>query len=287
MVAIDVSEEKKPELPRIHRSRVPSKGVRRLSSLVRAALLLLKTGLCRRRDLWALVISPGRRHCAGGGGRRLLHHRLNQADEPVHRCRPCRRRSQPVRSVSPGGTEAEREARGSRPAASPSRSGMTSALTATPMTNNLVEREIIGRGRKAWLFAGSDAGGEWLATLYTVVRTCQRLAIAPFDDLNWALPRALGPPGQRRKGHLHLLTPIALSARFSRFVDRTSGGRRAAAGAHHPPGRRGPSTPTWCTPPTDRSYRSSSGARAATRSATDSQTAAFANSAQGSAQSAR
>jgi len=66
---------------------------------------------------------------------------------------------------------------------------MTSALTATPMTNNLVEREIIGRGRKAWLFAGSDAGGEWLATLYTVVRTCQRLAIAPFDDLNWALPR--------------------------------------------------------------------------------------------------
>ena len=38
---------------------------------------------------------------------------------------------------------------------------------AVPMTNNLAERElgIVGRGRKAWLFAGSDAGGEWLAVL--------------------------------------------------------------------------------------------------------------------------
>jgi transposase len=82
-----------------------------------------------------------------------------------------------------------------------------------PMTNNLAERElgIIGRGRKAWLFAGSDAGGEWLAVLYTVVRTCQRLAVAPFDYLAWVLPRLSDLPVNRGKGHLHLLTPMAFS----------------------------------------------------------------------------
>ncbi len=82
-----------------------------------------------------------------------------------------------------------------------------------PLTNNLAERElgIIGRGRKAWLFAGSDAGGEWLAVLYTVVRTCQRLAVAPFDYLAWVLPRLSDLPVNRGKGHLHLLTPMAFA----------------------------------------------------------------------------
>jgi transposase len=84
---------------------------------------------------------------------------------------------------------------------------------AIPMTNNLAERElgIVGRGRKAWLFAGSDAGGEWLAVLYTVVRTCQRLAVAPFDYLTWVLPKLSDLPVNRGKGHLHLLTPMAFA----------------------------------------------------------------------------
>lgn len=84
---------------------------------------------------------------------------------------------------------------------------------AIPLTNNLAERELglVGRGRKAWLFAGSDAGGEWLAVLYTVIRTCQRLAVAPFDYLTWVLPRLSDLPVNRGRGHLHLLTPMAFA----------------------------------------------------------------------------
>jgi len=84
-----------------------------------------------------------------------------------------------------------------------------------PMTNNLAERELglIGRGRKAWLFAGSDAGGEWLAVLYTVVRTCQRLSVAPFDYLAWVLPQLSDLPVNRGRGHLESLTPMAYAAR--------------------------------------------------------------------------
>lgn len=80
-----------------------------------------------------------------------------------------------------------------------------------PMTNNLAERELgpIGRGRKAWLFAGSDDGGHWIAKLHTVVRTCQRLAIAPDEYLEWVLPKLSDLPVNRGKGHLPRLTPMA------------------------------------------------------------------------------
>ncbi|MEO0631446.1 MAG: IS66 family transposase, partial [Planctomycetota bacterium] len=86
---------------------------------------------------------------------------------------------------------------------------MTDGLV--PMTNNLAERELgpIGRGRKNWLFAGSDAGGSWLATLHTVVRTCVRLSIAPDDYLQWVLPKLSDLPVNRGKGHLRTLTPMA------------------------------------------------------------------------------
>lgn len=83
-----------------------------------------------------------------------------------------------------------------------------------PMTNNLAERElgVFGRGRKNWLFAGSDAGGEWLAILHTVVRTCQRLSVAPFDYLAWVLPQLSDLPVNQGKGTLASLTPMAYAA---------------------------------------------------------------------------
>ena len=83
-----------------------------------------------------------------------------------------------------------------------------------PLTNNLAERElgVIGRGRKAWLFCGSDEGGEWLGKLYTVVRTCQRCAVAPFEYLAWVLPQLSDLPVNRGRGHLHTLTPMAFAA---------------------------------------------------------------------------
>lgn len=43
-----------------------------------------------------------------------------------------------------------------------------------PLDNNLCERQIrtLAVGRKNYLFAGSDAGAEWAATLYSLLRTC-------------------------------------------------------------------------------------------------------------------
>lgn len=68
-----------------------------------------------------------------------------------------------------------------------------------PLTNNLAERElgVIGRGRKAFLFAGSDAGARRLAVLHTVVRTCQRLGADPFAYLCDVLPRLSVMPANR------------------------------------------------------------------------------------------
>ena len=48
---------------------------------------------------------------------------------------------------------------------------------------------MIGRGRKNYLFAGSDVGGQRLGVLYSVVRTCQRLGVDPWMYLNEVLPR--------------------------------------------------------------------------------------------------
>ena len=41
------------------------------------------------------------------------------------------------------------------------------------ISNNAVENMLrcIGIGRKNWLFAGSDAGGQRAATFYTIIRT--------------------------------------------------------------------------------------------------------------------
>ena len=83
-----------------------------------------------------------------------------------------------------------------------------------PLTNNLAERElgVIGRGRKAYLFAGSDEGARRLATIYTVVRTCQRLGIYPYDYLCDVLPRLSDLPVNREPGLLARLTPQAWMA---------------------------------------------------------------------------
>jgi len=78
-----------------------------------------------------------------------------------------------------------------------------------PLTNNLAERELglIGRGRRGYLFAGSDASGDRLAKIYTVIRTCQRMGIAPFEYLSWVLPKLSDLPVNRGKGHLDTLMP--------------------------------------------------------------------------------
>jgi transposase len=57
--------------------------------------------------------------------------------------------------------------------------------------NNAAERALrgIAIGRKNWLFAGSDAGGQTAAILYSMVATCKQLGIEPFSYLKDVLAR--------------------------------------------------------------------------------------------------
>ena len=49
------------------------------------------------------------------------------------------------------------------------------------LTNNAAERELrgIALGRKAWLFAGSDRGGERAAVMYTLIHTARLNDVDP------------------------------------------------------------------------------------------------------------
>lgn len=83
-----------------------------------------------------------------------------------------------------------------------------------PLTNNQAERDLgpIGRGRKAWLFAGSDNGGHRLAAIYTVVGTCLRLDLDPRVYLTDVLPQLSTMPSNRGR-QLASLTPKGWRAR--------------------------------------------------------------------------
>lgn len=56
---------------------------------------------------------------------------------------------------------------------------------ALPLDNNEAERSVRGvaQGRKSWLFAGSDAGAERAATLYTILTTCKLNGVNPWTYL--------------------------------------------------------------------------------------------------------
>lgn len=51
--------------------------------------------------------------------------------------------------------------------------------------NNLAERVLlmVVIGRKNWLFAGSDSGGERAAVIYSLVASCKLCGIDPFAYL--------------------------------------------------------------------------------------------------------
>jgi len=57
--------------------------------------------------------------------------------------------------------------------------------------NNASERAMraVAVGRKNWLFAGSDKGGQTAAVLYTITQTCRRHGIDPFVYLQNVLTR--------------------------------------------------------------------------------------------------
>jgi transposase len=73
------------------------------------------------------------------------------------------------------------------------------------LTNNAAERELRGvaLGRKAWLFAGSDRGGERAAALYSLIATAKLNGVDPRAWLADVLARIADHPASR----LHELLP--------------------------------------------------------------------------------
>ncbi len=73
------------------------------------------------------------------------------------------------------------------------------------MDNNPVERAIRGVaiGRKNFLFAGNDAGGERAASFYTLIETCKLNGVEPFSYLCDVLDKLPTWPNKR----LHELLP--------------------------------------------------------------------------------
>lgn len=68
-----------------------------------------------------------------------------------------------------------------------------------PIHNNACERSIrqIAIGRRNWLFAGSERGGEAAAIVYTLVECCRLLKVDPFEYLLDVLVRVATHPASR------------------------------------------------------------------------------------------
>jgi len=67
------------------------------------------------------------------------------------------------------------------------------------LTNNAAERALrgIAIGRKAWLFAGSDRGGERAAAMFTLIETAKLSGIDPQAWLADVLRRIADHPLSR------------------------------------------------------------------------------------------
>jgi transposase len=65
--------------------------------------------------------------------------------------------------------------------------------------NNLAERVLrtVAIGRRNWLFAGSDAGAERAATIYSLIASCKLCEIDPFEYLRDVLDRISTHPASR------------------------------------------------------------------------------------------
>jgi transposase len=84
------------------------------------------------------------------------------------------------------------------------------------MTNNAAERALrgIAIGRKAWLFAGSDRGGERAAAIYTLIVTAKLSGLDPRAWLADVLRRIADHPATR----LHELLPWNCTERAAKLA---------------------------------------------------------------------
>jgi len=73
------------------------------------------------------------------------------------------------------------------------------------LSNNAAERVLrgIALGRRAWLFAGSDHGGERAAAMYTLIATAKLNSVDPQAWLADVLRRVADHPASK----LHELLP--------------------------------------------------------------------------------
>jgi transposase len=101
--------------------------------------------------------------------------------------------------------------------------------------NNVAEREMkrIATGRKNYLFAGSDSGGETAAVLYSFVSTCQRHKIDSFSYLRDVLRRlpthAPDKLADLLPGNWQPQPPVALAPATSSPVTPTAGSSNSPA----------------------------------------------------------
>jgi transposase len=67
------------------------------------------------------------------------------------------------------------------------------------ISNNAAERALrsVALGRKAWLFAGSERGGERAALMYSLIQTCKLNNVDPQAWLAFALARIADHPINR------------------------------------------------------------------------------------------
>jgi transposase len=76
--------------------------------------------------------------------------------------------------------------------------GLTAYLQDGDLTidNNAAEREMkrVATGRKAWLFFGSDNGGENAEVLLSIISTCKRHGVEPFTYLRDVIERLVHNP---------------------------------------------------------------------------------------------
>jgi hypothetical protein len=86
-----------------------------------------------------------------------------------------------------------------------------------PIDNNAAERALraVAIGRKNWLFAGSPAGGERAATLYSLVSSCRLAGIDPFFYLKDVITRVSTHPASR----IDELTPRGWAAEARKHLD--------------------------------------------------------------------
>ena len=85
------------------------------------------------------------------------------------------------------------------------------------ISNNAAENAIrpVALGRKNWLFAGSDAGGERAAVFYTLIRTARLNGVEPEAYLRDVLTRI----GQHPINRLAELLPWTIAAPATRLVE--------------------------------------------------------------------